>query len=624
MASFFPIKKVKQKYKDTEINNSYGSLRTNDASNEFSRQTPSPEEGPHRWLLDILEEGRITTVFQPIVDLRTSEVFAYEALSREIGPSRFSSVEAMFQTAQHHGLTAQLEALCRAQALFRARELELEAPMCLNVCPSVLQEMPKYGGDLPGLLDELYERRDNLILELTERLYIGDQEAFRKVVETYRKHGFRIAIDDLGSGYTGLQMLSELEPYMVKIDRFLIANLHRSSKKRLLLQSIVSFCNKINTYLVAEGVDSTEELQEVLSLGVDLGQGFHLARPHKEPAGCNPKALDRIAEFWSLKEKGREDPNTIGSLMEFVEPISEKEIVETLIERFKRDNSPSAIPVTRRNRPVGIVHKTKLFYLLGQRFSYSLSGKKPVSTLSEPVMTFEPGVRLEDVSREVLERDEEYIYDSIIVVRNGLYAGTVKIHKLYQRITEQKILLASQANPLTGLPGNNTISNEVSHRLFNNEIFAVIYADIDNFKPFNDHFGFAQGDCVIRFLGDLLNNTVQDWDYSGFVGHVGGDNFVAVCMARKIETLCKRIIRNFDDNIKSFHDPKTISRGYFEGIDCLGNPRRFAPLSLSLAVVSTKNRPLSSYGQLVSIASEVKNKSKEIPGSSYYVDMRKN
>ncbi len=581
----------------------------------------SSHEDALHWLEDILAGQRITTVFQPIFNLRTADIAAYEALSRVAGPSRFSGPGAMFQAAQWLGLTARLEALCRTKALARARELGIEHRLTLNVCPSVLLGSgPKNG--LPDPMEELYELRESLILELTERFYVKNQAAFQRVLSDYRKRGFRIAIDDLGSGFTGLKMLAELEPDMVKIDRSLISGIQRSAKKHLLLQAVVSFCHKIHAQVVAEGVETPQELHEVCRSGVDLAQGFYLARPEREPVGCNPQARAQIEALRRRPVQGRKDPNAIGSLARFEQPIDPGAPTEALIERFQQDHAPAAVPVVLGSRPVGIVHKTKLFYRLGQRFGYSLFSRKQVHSVMEPVLVFEESTVLEAVSRDAMDRDESAIYDTVIVIRNGAYVGLVEMHRLYERITEQKILLAAQANPLTGLPGNNLIKQEITRRMENNEIFAVVYVDLDHFKPFNDHHGFARGDSVIRFLGDLLKRSLLEWDLKGFAGHVGGDDFVAVCRSQGVDGFCQKLLARFDEEVKTFHEAEALRLGYYEASDRLGKRRRFPLLSLSLAVVSTRSRVIVSYGQLVSIASEVKRKAKEMPGSSYFMDRR--
>lgn len=584
---------------------------------------PTPEEQESvRVLLDILEQGRITTVFQPIFDLRSAEVFAYEALSRVVGPSRFSGPGDLFRTARSHGLTSRLEALCIRRALSRARELGITDRLSLNVSPSLFRAA-ELDREFSPLLEGLRGMREHLVLELAAPLFSAHPEDPRPVADLYRRHGFRIAIDDLGSGFAELQMLADLEPYLVKIDLRLFNDLHNSPKRRLLLETVTGFCHKINAHVVAERVETPEELLDVCSMGVDLGQGFYLARPNRDPAGCNPQAR---AQILSLQQRppseGALDSNRIGALARFVEPVDAGSTTEAVIERFQNEKTAKAIPILDGNRPVGIIHETKLFSRLGQRFGYSLFSRKQVSSIMEPVLVFDAGVALEEVSREVLNREESRVYDSVVVVQQGVYSGIVTMQQLYERITDQKILLAAQANPLTGLPGNHMIKQEISRRLENQELFAVIYADLDHFKPFNDHHGFARGDSVIRFLGDLLARCTREWDHKSFLGHVGGDDFVIACRAPGVEGLCRSILDRFDHEVRAFHDLETVQRGYYESRDRRGIHRRFPLLSLSLAVLSTETRVIVSYGQLTSIASEIKKEAKAMPGSSFFIDRR--
>jgi diguanylate cyclase (GGDEF)-like protein len=272
---------------------------------------------------------------------------------------------------------------------------------------------------------------------------------------------------------------------------------------------------------------------------------------------------------------------------------------------------------------LGIVHRNKLFYKLGQRFGYDLYSDRPIERILEPALVFEADALLEQVSRKVLERDENAIYDAVAVVRNGVYCGIVKMSRLYQRITEQKIALAMQANPMTGLPGNNRIEEEIGNRLAMGQIFSVLYVDLDNFKPFNDHYGFDQGDQVIRFLGNLLKDALHEWDMRAFIGHIGGEDFVVVSRSDRVEELCRRIIERFDGEVLSYHDEDAVRKGYYESCNRKGEQKRFKLLSVSIGVLNTGRRMFSSYAQLASVASEVKKKAKTVQGSNWYVDKRR-
>ncbi|WP_028316100.1 EAL domain-containing protein [Desulfatibacillum aliphaticivorans] len=172
------------------------------------------ETGCYQSLVDIIENQSIETVFQPIVDLHKGDVFAYEALSRIKGESSFPNTESLFQASQFFQKTLQLERVCQRSAMRKAEDLGLTHPVCINLCPSIFRTPECNHGGVSCMLDELFGIRDKIIIELTERFCIRDDELFKRTIDYYRQQGFRIAIDDLGSGYAGLKMLAQIEPFI--------------------------------------------------------------------------------------------------------------------------------------------------------------------------------------------------------------------------------------------------------------------------------------------------------------------------------------------------------------------------------------------------------------------------
>lgn len=573
-----------------------------------------------RALYDIIEKRRIHTVFQPIVQLDNGSVYAYEALSRIDGISPFSGPEDIFNAARNFGMTANLEKLCRRQALLTAHRLNADVPITLNVSPAILNCPDHEKGMTVSLVEELFLVREKVILELTEKCSIENDRLFRKTVEYYRDQGFRVAVDDLGAGYAGLNMLIQTEPFMVKIDRSLISGIDKHARKRMLIESLVSFCSKINALVVAEGVETENELDALVEMKVDLGQGYLFGKPLKHLTNCGSEICDRIVRLGREKclNIGNNFSNCIESLVRHVEPASPDLKVSEIAERFKKNRDVICIPVTKDGVPRGVVHKNRLFYKLGRPFGYDLLSGKPVKKVLEPALVFESGTPLEKVAERVLNRTGDDIYDAVIVARNGVYIGTVTIRSILERITDQKIKMAMQANPLSGLPGNAVIENEITKRLAGSP-FAVMYFDLDNFKPFNDNFGFEQGDRILRFLANLLAETF-DAKSRGFVGHVGGDDFVAVCESEDARDACDFVIRRFDSEIRHFHDSAVVANGYYESRDRFDKTRRFGLLSLSVAVVKASGQRFGSYGALALAASGMKKQVKKMEGSVCLID----
>ena len=575
-------------------------------------------------LCDIIDNEKIFTVFQPIIDLRTGNIFGYEALTRIQEQTIIKNPNELFITAQQFDQTARLEKLCRKKALLKAHELQMKSFLSINICPSVLKANNHEKGTTAALMRELDTMKNQIILELTERFYIKDYQLFKKTVNYYRDQGFRIAIDDLGAGFSDLKMLAQIEPYMVKIDGFLISNIHLSIKKQRLLKALVTFCHDVNALVTAECVEKIEELEVLINMNVDFAQGYLLAKPDKILTECSKEGYDTIALVNQKKVFQKTDNihNAIGYLVQYVDPIQDHETVDSVSERFKKNKTLTTLPVLTDNTPVGIVNKRELFYHLGQKYGYDLFYRKSIHSLTESALVFEFNEPIETVAKRVLNRDERSVYDAVIIVKNGLYVGIVKIYHILERITELKIMLAQQANPLTGLPGNMMIKEHIETRLNQKQVFAVIYFDLDHFKPFNDNFGFEQGDCVLQFLGELLKSIISKWDSKSFIGHVGGDDFIAICRAQGVEQLCEMIIEKFDKGITQFHDKETCLNGYYESVDRNGQIKIFKLLSVSMAVITTRERLFQSYAHIASVASEIKKMAKKMNGSSYYVDQR--
>lgn len=182
---------------------------------------------------------------------------------------------------------------------------------------------------------------------------------------------------------------------------------------------------------------------------------------------------------------------------------------------------------------------------------------------------------------------------------------------------------ARDTSPLTGLPGNFRIGQEIEHRVATNDSFALVHCDLDNFKAYNDHYGFMRGDSVIRFCGDCLRGAADDvGDEDAFIGHIGGDDFVAIVEAEQAEAFCKAMIDRFDDGILDHYDTADALRGYIEVTDRRGERYAFPVVSISLGVVSNQIRPVTSQWEASAVAVEMKEFAKKQHGSSYQIDRR--
>ena len=177
-------------------------------------------------------------------------------------------------------------------------------------------------------------------------------------------------------------------------------------------------------------------------------------------------------------------------------------------------------------------------------------------------------------------------------------------------------------HPTTRLPGTVQIERDIGERLVRNEDFAVCYADLDNFKEFNDRYGYNHGDHVILLLSRILRDVVRGLAPGGFVGHIGGDDFIFIVNVQYLENCCDEIIQLFDELIPYQYTPEDRRAGYFLGKDRRGSIRRVPLMTLSVGVVTNQIQPFTHTAQVSELAAEMKTYTKSLPGSVYAVDRR--
>ena len=179
-----------------------------------------------------------------------------------------------------------------------------------------------------------------------------------------------------------------------------------------------------------------------------------------------------------------------------------------------------------------------------------------------------------------------------------------------------------EINPLTRLPGNITIIKQIQRRLETGEIFAIAYADLDYFKPFNDKYGFGRGDEVLKMLGRLILNTVKHKQPNSFVGHIGGDDFIYIMGPDLVESATQEILDNFDRIIPTFYDAEDRAKGNIESIDREGIKKTFPIMGISIGIATNKIASYSHYGEVTERASEMKKYAKYTGGSCFRIDKR--
>ncbi len=309
---------------------------------------------------------------------------------------------------------------------------------------------------------------------------------------------------------------------------------------------------------------------------------------------------------------------SIGDIAIRIEPLYKNSKIMDAFLRFMKDEKLSLIPVVDNNIVIGQIHRNRFLEntVLG-RFGYGihLNSKKCLfEVMEKPTFIINYDITLEDASMIIQKREIRNIYDDIIVSKNNEYYGIVPINVLLEAIAQRSLILAKDANPLTGLPGNWAIQREIERRIRLKIPFDVCYLDINHFKPYNDYYGFEKGDTVIVSLGKILKEISKTHNEIS-KGHIGGDDFIIICAPEISESICQSIIKSFEELLPLFHGNDFI-KGYYISKNRKDEKEIFSLLSLTCAIVSNKTGKIASYAHLASVASEVKLEAKRLARTS--------
>jgi EAL domain-containing protein (putative c-di-GMP-specific phosphodiesterase class I) len=236
----------------------------------------------------ILLEENLSTMFEPIVKLATNEVLGYEALSRGPAGSGLETPLDLFGTAEIADREYELDSLCRRRALANARGIRSDQLLFLNILPTCIQDPDFQAARVRETLDALGLQPRNLVLEISEKQAISNFPIMREAIDHFSGLGFGIALDDTGAGFSSLQAALELAPDFLKLDMSLVRSIEESPEKQELLRGLQSLAAKMGSRVIAEGIETAQELAAIRGLGIECGQGYHLGRGTPSPGGPAP------------------------------------------------------------------------------------------------------------------------------------------------------------------------------------------------------------------------------------------------------------------------------------------------------------------------------------------------
>jgi EAL domain-containing protein (putative c-di-GMP-specific phosphodiesterase class I) len=241
----------------------------------------------------IIQETRLETVFQPVVDLRDGAVLGYEALSRGPVGTAFERPQAMFRASVEAGVSAELDRTCRHAALDAVRKLAAPGKVFLNTLPQGLADDPGQQDELLDALHDVALDPGDLVLEFSEREAQPNPDAFAQRVGRLKDRGFGVALDDVGTGYASQAVLETLRPEYLKFDGSLVRDIDTNLIKQELIQSLIRIAARIGSSVVAEGVETALEAQTLIDAGAQFGQGYLFGAPTSPDSIVMPPRNER-------------------------------------------------------------------------------------------------------------------------------------------------------------------------------------------------------------------------------------------------------------------------------------------------------------------------------------------
>lgn len=542
-------------------------------------------------ITDCIEQQLLRAVFQPIGALANGDILGYEALIRGPRSTSLESPAALFELAQTQHCRVELERYAARLALSTFAELGLAGKLFLNFSASAFCEMV---GDERSVRDFLRGASFDparVVVELAEHGDAGSIDALRIAVKKLRESGAQFALDDYGAGHATLSLWAALEPDYIKIDRHLVSGVARSAFGFEALRAIQQLAKAGRAEVIAEGLEHTEDIAVCRDLRIAYGQGFALGRPNERPAvALLPAALeiirtDAIAVF---PEAVKLAPRTFSAnrlLIDAPSVFADTRNNDVFDLLAAHPGLHALAVVDDDMHPVGLINRRNFVDAYALPYHRELFGKKGCMAFahSAPVIV-DKSASIERLVDLLSREDQRYLADGIILTENERYVGLATGEDLVRAVTEVRIEAARYANPLTFLPGNMPIDVHIKRLVESGAPFHACYCDLNSFKPFNDQYGYWQGDEMLKLAAAVLSERCDP--HADFLGHVGGDDFLIFFQSEDWLQRIRGAIDAFNASAVQLYTRADIDAGGIRSEDRHGNSRFYEFVTMAVGVVS--------------------------------------
>ncbi|MCX8016861.1 MAG: diguanylate cyclase [Rhodocyclaceae bacterium] len=415
----------------------------------------------------------------------------------------------------------------------------------------------------------------------------------------------------------------QLKPQYALIAEGMLENQDPNQLRTGRYAEIIAAAAKQGRCIIALGVDSLAMLKAMQEMPVTGVAGAFIGKPVALPtrtlsAAAHKAITEKVA---GAGERPKGGSLVLEKMLQGIPPVTPETHAEEVFAMFERNPELRALAVVRGETPIGLISRYDMVDNMARPYRHELYGRKSCTRFmdTEPLIV-ELHLSLSELTEVVVHAHPRHLISGFIITDAGRYLGMGSVQDLVREVTAMQMEAARYANPLTQLPGNVPINQHIDNLLAAQVPCVIAYCDLDHFKPFNDVYGYARGDDVIRLTARILV-AVCDPEID-FVGHIGGDDFVIVLRSEDWQARCERALNMFGAEVQGFFSRDDIERGGYVTESRKGTLEFHALTSLSIGVVEVRPGAFRSHLEVSVVAAEVKKKAKGIQGNSLYINQR--
>lgn len=552
---------------------------------------------------EILRKQEITSWFQPIVDVESRELLGWEAFSKGPTTGELKTTPSLFDSAAEAGVLKPFDLMCLHSAATCFEQLQLNQKLFVHLSNEMLVASGRLKDRVGSLIADSAIPPTRMVLEIDERSALHNVEELMEAAACFKEHGFQLAIDNLALDTASHRIWSELKPEYVKIDRRYVSQIHQHPVHQKFVLDLVTHARAIHAKVVAEGVETVDELHMLTSLGVQAIQGYLLQKPELAPSLPDISCL-------SAQHVHDHARSALGcDLVVNRECVDLHTPVHEVLRRFEEKVFVCAIAVVEQDQVKGLVHRTPFLAELSRKQRRNVLMDMPISSqMEQDFLSVDAFVHVEQISWLITARARIHSEHDFVITCGDKFLGTSNVIEVLRTITRVKAGASQQADLLTMLPGSIPLGACVQELLDRNEHFTIALLDLTDFKPYNNHYGHNKGDEILVMMADILRKHVNA--ETGFLGHIGGDDFIVVIRQGDWQKILASLLTEFDHRIVDSYNEKDRQQGGIQSTDRFGEACFFPFLSIAGGAFSVTDEYFDSFQTLLTTLIQLKQRTK--------------